>query len=78
MKGKADHIYQLLHNSLIILTTKHFIKIEISLCCSQNLTTCYFLLSKGIEFLSQTLIFLSLYLYISMPETLDISNCELF
>jgi len=29
---------------------------------------------KGIEFLSQTLIFLSLYLCILMPETLDISN----
>ena len=63
MKGKADHIYQLLHNSLIILTTKHFIKIEISLCCSQTYTSCYFLLSKGIEFLSQTfLIPISLHL----------------
>ena len=29
---------------------------------------------KGIEFLSQTLIFLTLYLRILMPETLDISN----
>ena len=64
MKGKADLIYQLLHNWLIILTTKHFIKIEISLCCSQTYTSCDFLLSKGIEFLSQTLIFLSLYLCI--------------
>ena len=33
---------------------------------------------KGIEFVSQTLIFLSLYLSISMSEPLDISNYELF
>ena len=36
------------------------------------------LLFKGIEFLSQTLIFLSPYLGISMSETLDNSNYELF
>ena len=35
-------------------------------------------LRKGIEFLSQTLIFLSLCLCISMSEPLDISNYELF
>jgi len=35
-------------------------------------------MGKGIEFLLQTLIFLSLYLCISMLETLDISNYELF
>ena len=33
---------------------------------------------KGIEFLSQNLIFLSRYLCISMSETLDISNYEFF
>ena len=37
-----------------------------------------FKLYKGIEFLSQTLISLSLYLCISMSETLDISNYESF
>ena len=37
-----------------------------------------FKILKGIEFLSQNLIFLSLYLCISMSETLDISNFELF
>ena len=35
-------------------------------------------MNQGIEFLSQTLIFLSLYLCIWMLLTLNISNCELF
>ena len=36
------------------------------------------MLHKGIEFLSQTVIFLFLYLCISMSGALDISNYELF
>ena len=44
-----------------------------------GLTIIYRVLSrKGIEFLSQNLIFLSLYLCISISETLDISKYELF
>ena len=53
---------------------------EVKECWHQNVTQChdtyitgYFYSSiKGIEFLSQTLIFLSLYLCILMSETLDI------
>jgi len=46
--------------------------------CFRQLHTMFCQSCKGIEFLSQTLILLSLYLCIRMSETFDISNYESF
>ena len=68
-------IYRLEHWGLLYINNKGKIATFLTKSFFSIITKVTY---KGIEFLSQTLIFLSLYLCISMSETLDISNYELF